>query len=86
MQLHELPAELRLALWIYAIGGNVFCLITIPWKLTTMPYLDPAALHAWDDMAWQSRYQATFDHAVQPLTPRRRALLKICRQIYLEAI
>ena len=57
MLLRKLPAELRSAIWTYAIRGDKFCLITIPWKLTTAPYLDPAAFDAWDDMAL-SRYHA----------------------------
>ena len=86
MLLRRLPAELRSAIWAYAIGGDEFCLITIPWKLTTAPHVDPAAaFDTWDDIAL-SRYHTTSGCAVQPLTPRRTALLKTCRQIYIEAV
>lgn len=71
MLLRKLPAELRTAIYTYAIGEDVFCLITIPWKLTTAPHLNPAS---WDDIALlryhapSDRSDATADSAIEDMS------------------
>ena len=104
-------------IWTYAIGGGAFCLITIPWKLTTAPVVKPWKHGISKDPLWNYGLSSDFTmscyhargnkpltiHPVRPnspayqitssfrkdhraLDPRRAALLKTCRQTYLEAI
>lgn len=94
--LTRLPPEVRMMIWGYAVGEDVFCVITVPWKVTTAPYIDPSRFDLRSD-SLMSRYhlakndpdgstqQLSFP-MVRNLAPQRTALLKTCRQIYHEAV
>lgn len=90
--LQGLPPEIRLLIWRFVVGGDEFCLITIPWKLTTAPYIDIVncglSSHDHATASNLSRYhiERIGIAAGEPLVRRRTALLKSCRQIYHEAI
>ncbi|KAL8745097.1 MAG: hypothetical protein Q9190_002744 [Brigantiaea leucoxantha] len=82
--IRRFPLEIRRIIYQHVVGGDTICLSVVPFRMsghTTHERLPNRRLHPSTE---RTRFDLT--RAPSGFIPRRTALLKTCRQIYVEAI